>query len=96
MRINLDICNLSGQLGINPKRLNEWLHQRGISAATIEAEPEVRSDRSSPPYRLAAPSSLSLAPSSGQTKLYRGRRSTPTLQHLPVSIQLKRRISKNC
>ncbi|WP_458125565.1 hypothetical protein [Paenibacillus sp. Z3-2] len=96
MRINLDICNLSGQLGINPKRLNEWLLQSDISMAAKEAEPGGRSDRSTPPYRLAAPSSLSLAPSSGQTKLYRGRRSTPTLQHLPASLQRTRRISKNC
>jgi hypothetical protein len=96
VRKNLDICNLSGQLGINPKRLNEWLLQSGISMAANEAEPGERSDRSTPPYRLAAPSSLSLAPSSGQTKLYRGRRSTPTLQHLPASLQRTRRISKNC
>ncbi|WP_153028155.1 hypothetical protein [Paenibacillus amylolyticus] len=96
MRINLDICNLSGQLGINPKRLNEWLHQSGISMAAHEAEPEERPDRSSPPYRLAAPTSLSLAPSSGETKLYRGRRSTPTFQHLTASLQHIRRISKNC
>ncbi|MDT9720875.1 hypothetical protein QVE09_18395 [Paenibacillus sp. ClWae2A] len=96
MRINLDICNLSGQLGINPKRLNEWLHQSGISMAANEAEPEGRPDRSSPPYRLAAPSSLSLAPSSGQTKLYRGRRSTSTAQRLHASLQHTRRISKNC
>ncbi|MGO4730936.1 hypothetical protein [Paenibacillus sp. 2KB_22] len=96
MRINLDICNLSGQLGINPKRLHEWLHQSGISMAANEAEPEGRPDRSSSPYRLAAPSSLSLAPSSGHTKLYRGRRSTSTLQRLPVSLQHTRRISRNC
>ncbi|WP_143760370.1 hypothetical protein MKY66_05810 [Paenibacillus sp. FSL R5-0766] len=96
MRINLDICNLSGQLGINPKRLNEWLHQSGISMEDNDAEPEVRPDRSSPPYRLAAPSSLSLAPSSGQTKLYRGRRSTSILQRLPASLQHTRRISRNC
>ncbi|WP_339312512.1 hypothetical protein NZ043_15110 [Paenibacillus sp. FSL k6-2145] len=96
MRINLDICNLSGQLGINPKRLNEWLHQSSISMEDNEAEQEGRPDRSSPPYRLAAPSSLSLAPSSGQTKLYRGRRSTSTLQRLPASLRHTRRISKNC
>ncbi|WP_413405234.1 hypothetical protein [Paenibacillus amylolyticus] len=94
MRINLDICNLSGQLGINPERLNEWLHQSGISMATPEAEREGRADRSSPPYRLAAPTSLSLAPSSSQTKLYRGRRSTSTLQRLPASLRHTRRISK--
>ncbi|WFR62674.1 hypothetical protein P9222_31815 [Paenibacillus amylolyticus] len=75
MRINLDICNLSGQLGINPERLHEWLQQNGVSTTANEAEPEGRPDRSSPPYRLAAPSSLSLAPTSGQSKLYRGRRS---------------------
>ncbi|MGN7411241.1 hypothetical protein [Paenibacillus sp. SAF-068] len=96
MRINLDICNLSGQLGINPKRLHEWLQQSGISMTANEAEPEERPDRSSPPYRLAAPSSLSLAPASGQTKLYRGRRSVSTLQRLPASLRLTRRISKNC
>ena len=96
VRINLDICNLSGQLGITPKRLNEWLHQSGISMEDNEAEQEGRPDRSSPPYRLAAPSSLSLAPSSGQTKLYRGRRSTSTLQRLPASLRHTRRISKNC
>ncbi|MEK4662194.1 hypothetical protein MHH93_09870 [Priestia sp. FSL H7-0729] len=96
MRINLDICNLSGQLGINPKRLHEWLHQSGISMTANDAEPEGGTDRSSPPYRLAAPSSLSLAPSSGQTKLYRGRRSASNLQRLPATLQPTRRISKNC
>ncbi|WP_146113466.1 hypothetical protein [Paenibacillus sp. PCH8] len=94
MRINLDICKLSGQLGIHSERLNEWLHQSGISGASIEVKPAGRSDRTSPPYRLASPSSLSLVLPSGQTKLYRGRRLTPNQQHLSASLRHTRRVSK--
>ncbi len=91
---NLDICNLSGQLGINHERLDEWLHQSGVSSKTMETGnlPE----RSSSPYRLVTPTSLSLAPSSDQPKLFRGRRPTLGQSGLPTALRNARRISKNC
>lgn len=94
MRKNLDICNLSGQLGINPERLTEWLRQSGISSKKMESGE--RTDRVTSPYRLAAPTSLSLAPSSDQPKLFRGRRSTSSKPILQAGLRHIRRISKNC
>ncbi|WP_440116974.1 hypothetical protein [Paenibacillus sp. QZ-Y1] len=91
MRKNLDICNLSGQLGITHERLTEWLRQSGISSKKMESGD--RPDRVTSPYRLAAPTSLSLAPSSDQPKLFRGRRSTSSK---PAVLRHTRRISKNC
>ncbi|PWW45086.1 MULTISPECIES: hypothetical protein [Paenibacillus] len=94
MKKNLDICNLSGQLGINRERLDEWLRQSVVSSKMVETE--TLPERSSSPYRLAAPTSLSLAPSSGQPKLFRGRRSDPGTTVLPRALRQARRISKNC
>lgn len=94
MRKNLDICNLSGQLGINRERLDEWLRQTGVSTKQMETEP--LPERSSSPYRLAAPTSLSLAPSSGQPNLFRGRRPASGNPVLPRVLRQARRISKNC
>ncbi|MFC9706865.1 hypothetical protein ACFTRD_01745 [Paenibacillus sp. NPDC056933] len=90
---NLDIYNLSGQLGINRERLDEWL-QSGVLSKTMETEnlPE----RGSSPYRLVTPTSLSLAPSSGQPKLYHGRRPDLGKTILPTALRHARRISKNC
>lgn len=94
VRKNLDICNLSGQLGINRERLDEWLRQTVISSKKMETE--TLPERSSSPYRLAAPTSLSLAPSSGQPKLFRGRRPASGNSVLPRALRHARRISKNC
>ncbi|UPK45112.1 hypothetical protein [Paenibacillus pabuli] len=94
MRKNLDICNLSGQLGINRERLDEWLRQTVVSSRKMEME--ALPERSSSPYRLAAPTSLSLAPSSGQPKLFRGRRPASGNPVLPRASRHTRRISKNC
>ncbi|WP_141236673.1 hypothetical protein [Paenibacillus sp. 7516] len=92
MRKELDICNLSGQLGIQHEKLADWLKEHGF--LSHEAEAEGRSDRTSPPYRLAAPTSLSLAPSTGQPKLFRGRRSMSGRSILP-QLRPSRRIGKN-
>ncbi|OAX50679.1 MULTISPECIES: hypothetical protein [unclassified Paenibacillus] len=94
MRKNLDICNLSGQLGINRERLDEWLRQTNVTSKKMETG--TLPERSSSPYRLAAPTSLSLAPSSGQPRLFRGRRPDSGNPVLPRALRQTRRISKNC
>ncbi|MFS0870745.1 hypothetical protein [Paenibacillus xylanilyticus] len=92
MRKNLDICNLSGQLGIKHERLVEWLGEKEIYSQ--KSETGGSADRTLSPYRLAAPTSLSLAPSTGQPKLFRGRRSVSGHSILPA-LRPSRRIGKN-
>ncbi|WP_336781197.1 hypothetical protein [Paenibacillus illinoisensis] len=92
MRKKLDICNLSGQLGIKHEKLADWLKEHGF--LTHEAEAQGRNDQTSSPYRLAPPTSLSLAPSTGQPKLFRGRRSMSGRSILPP-LRPSRRIGKN-
>jgi len=92
VRKELDICNLSGQLGIQQERLAEWFKENGLHSHELETE--VRADRASSPYRLAAPTSLSLAPSTGHPKLFRGRRSMSGHSILP-QLRPSRHIGKN-
>ncbi|MDM5279514.1 hypothetical protein QUF95_19120 [Paenibacillus silvae] len=73
MKKHLDICYLSRQLDIDPKRLESWLNQHALTIPVQELEPQRRSGRMTSPYRLAAPASLSLAPSANQSIRYRGR-----------------------
>ncbi|MEN1988355.1 hypothetical protein [Paenibacillus hubeiensis] len=72
MRKQLDICNLSGQLGISSDSLHEWLRQH--TAASESMKHPVPAEREAAPYRLVAPDSLTLAPFANQPKLFRGRR----------------------
>ncbi|PYE48582.1 hypothetical protein HUB98_22535 [Paenibacillus barcinonensis] len=73
MKKHLDICYLSGQLNIDPKRLEAWLNHHASNTPDQELEPQQRSGRMTSPYRLTAPASLSLAPSTNQSIRYRGR-----------------------
>jgi hypothetical protein len=94
VRKDLDICNLSGQLGITRERLDEWLCHSGVSFKKLDTG--TLPERSLSPYRLAAPTSLSLAPSSGHPRLFRGRRPASGTPVLPRALRPSRRISKNC
>ena len=73
MKKHLDICHLSGQLGISSKQLQEWLNGNGLATTNRSDQRERRDERVESPYRLAAPASLSLAFSSRPSICYRGR-----------------------
>ncbi|MCM3174367.1 MULTISPECIES: hypothetical protein [unclassified Paenibacillus] len=93
MRKNLDIYNLSEQIGINPERLNEWIRQMRTFSSKTEA---LEAKRASSPYRLVAPPFLSLASITNQPKLKRGRRMILNKPFLTTEMQHTYRISKKC
>ncbi|MGQ8870792.1 hypothetical protein [Paenibacillus sp. TSA_86.1] len=94
MKKHLDICHMSGQLGIHPHQLQAWLSLNGLTASDQQYKPDQRSERVTSPYRLAAPTSLSLAPSSRPSVRYRGRFSSTGSHRLSRSLGCMQHINK--
>ncbi|WP_434752625.1 hypothetical protein [Paenibacillus amylolyticus] len=94
MKKHLDICHLSGQLGIHTHQLQAWLSLSGLTPSDQQNKPDQRSERVTSPYRLAASTSLSLAPFSRPSIRYRGRFSSKGSHRLSRTLGCMQHINK--